>query len=323
MTLRRTKTHRLVWPIMATVLVISWSSGFVGIRYASENADVMLVLFWRTLMSGLILLPFALLIGSRISGRALIQQMAFGMAMMFLYLGGFALAIGQRVPTGLVALISDLVPLAIAALSQPVLGQRLTGRQWIGTALGVAGVLIVSLDNLTVGTAPAWAYLLTAASMTVLALTTVVQKRMGTINMPIHQSLCIQCLTAAILFAACAEWNGGLMPPLDARFGCGIAWLVLFSTFFCYGTYYVSLRLYTASQVSSVIYLSPPVTMLWGWSMFGEPLSTAMFLGLAVTLFGVWYMSSNNSPSKDEAVLSSVSRNARSFIAEGGFGPHR
>ena len=58
---------------MATVLVISWSSGFVGIRYASENADVMLVLFWRTLMSGLILLPFALLIGSRISGRALIQ----------------------------------------------------------------------------------------------------------------------------------------------------------------------------------------------------------------------------------------------------------
>ena len=107
MTLLQTKTHRLAWPIMATALVVSWSSGFVGIRYASENADVMLVLFWRTLMSGLILLPFALLIGSRISGRALIQQMAFGMAMMFLYLGGFALAIGQRVPTGLVALISD------------------------------------------------------------------------------------------------------------------------------------------------------------------------------------------------------------------------
>ena len=128
MTLRQTKTHRLAWPMMATALVVSWSSGFVGIRYASENADVMLVLFWRTLMSGLILLPFALLIGPRISARALVQQMVFGVAMMFLYLGGFALAIGQRVPTGLVALISDLVPLAIAALSQPVLGHRLTGR---------------------------------------------------------------------------------------------------------------------------------------------------------------------------------------------------
>ncbi|RVD67216.1 EamA family transporter, partial [Mesorhizobium sp. M4A.F.Ca.ET.029.04.2.1] len=137
MTLLHSKAHRLVWPMMATALVVSWSSGFVGIRYTSENADVMLVLFWRTLMSGLILLPFALLIGPRIGARALVEQMVFGVAMMFLYLGGFALAIGQRVPTGLVALISDLVPLAIAALSQPVLGQRLTGRQWIGTALGV------------------------------------------------------------------------------------------------------------------------------------------------------------------------------------------
>ena len=286
------QSHRLTWPIMAVALVASWSSGFVGIRYASENADVMLVLFWRTLVSGLVLLPFALLIGPRISARAVIQQMAFGVTIMFLYLGGFALAIGQRVPTGLVALISDLVPLAIAALSQPVLGHRLSGRQWAGTALGATGVLIASIDSVGLGTAPVWAYLLTVASMLVFALATVAQKRLGTINMPIHQSLCIQCLTAAVLFSASAGWNGGLMPPLDGRFEFGIAWLVLFSTFFCYGIYYVSLRLYAAAQVGSVLYLSPPVTMLWAWLIFDEPLSTLMFLGLAVTLFGVWLTSS-------------------------------
>nr|WP_199773352.1 DMT family transporter [Sinorhizobium fredii] len=288
----QTRPHRLLWPIMAVALVASWSSGFVGIRYASENADVMLVLFWRTLMSGLILLPFALLIGPRISARAVVQQVVFGVAMMFLYLGGFALAIGQRVPTGLVALISDLVPLAIAALSQPVLGHRLSGRQWAGTALGAIGVLIASADSVSLGTAPIWAYVLTVASMLVFALATVVQKRMGTINMPIHQALCIQCLTAAVLFAAAAGWNGELMPPLDGRFECGIAWLVLFSTFFCYGIYYMSLRLYAAAEVSSVLYLSPPVTMLWAWLMFDEPLSMLMFLGLTVTLFGVWLTSS-------------------------------
>jgi drug/metabolite transporter (DMT)-like permease len=306
MTLPQNKTHPLVWPIVAAALVVSWSSGFVGIRYASENADVMLVLFWRTLLSGFILLPFALLIGSNIGARALTQQMVFGVATMFLYLGGFALAIGQRVPTGLVALISDLVPLAIAALSQPILGHRLTARQWTGTALGVTGVVIVSLDSLSLGTAPVWAYVVTVASMMVFALATVVQKRIGTINMPIHQSLCIQCLTAAILFALCAEWNGGLTPPLDGRFQFGMAWLVLFSTFFCYGVYYMSLRHYSAAQVSSAVYLSPPVTMLWAWLIFGEPLSTAMFLGLAVTLFGVWLTSSRSSASKDEAGLGSV-----------------
>ncbi|TGV73515.1 EamA/RhaT family transporter, partial [Mesorhizobium sp. M2D.F.Ca.ET.145.01.1.1] len=92
----------MAWPLLAAALVVSWSSGFVGIRYASESADVMLVLFWRTLMSGLVLLPFALMVGPRIGAGALMRQMAFGVAMMFLYLGGFALAIGQRVPTGLV-----------------------------------------------------------------------------------------------------------------------------------------------------------------------------------------------------------------------------
>ena len=150
-------THPLLWPVMAVLLVIGWSSGFVGIRFANAEASVFLLLFWRTLLSGLILLPFALFLGPRLGLRAIGFQMAFGVLSVFLYLGGFALAIEQRVPTGLVALISDLLPLAIAALSQPVLGERLSGRQWGGTAIAVSGVMIVSFHSLTFGSAPLWA----------------------------------------------------------------------------------------------------------------------------------------------------------------------
>lgn len=286
-------SRRLMWPLLAAGLVISWSSGFVGIRFASEDAPVFLVLFWRTLVSGVLLLPFALMIGPRITSRALIHQMIFGVMGMFLYLAGFAVAIGERVPTGLVALIADLVPLAIAALSQPVLGQRLSRRQWTGTAIGCAGVVLVSLEGLGLGTAPVYAYALPVVAMLIFALATVLQKRLGTINMPIHQSLCIQCLTASVFFAICAGVDSGLKPPLDGRFGYGIAWLVLFSTFFCYSLYYLALRLYPAAQVASAVYLSPPVTMIWAWAMFGEPLSVIMFAGLAVTLVGVWLASTS------------------------------
>ena len=118
------------------------------------------------------------------------------------------------------------------------------------------------------------------------------QKRLGSINMPIHQSLCIQCLTAAVFFAITAGAEGSLMPQMDGPFQFGVAWLVLFSTFFCYSVYYLSLRLYPAAQVSSAVYLSPPVTMLWAWAMFGEPLTAMMFAGLAVTLVGVWLAAS-------------------------------
>jgi hypothetical protein len=44
--------HRsqLLWPVLAALLILGWSSGFVGIRYVNEEASVALLLFWRTLL---------------------------------------------------------------------------------------------------------------------------------------------------------------------------------------------------------------------------------------------------------------------------------
>lgn len=284
--------HPLLWSVMAVLLVIGWSSGFVGIRFANAEASVFLLLFWRTLLSGLILLPIALTFGPRLSLRVVGFQMGFGVLSVFLYLGGFALAIEQRVPTGLVALISDLLPLAIAALSQPALGERLSGRQWVGTVIAVAWVVIVSFHSLTFGTAPPWAYGLTVASMLIFALASVLHKGRHELRMPWYQALCIQTLTGAFLFGASALLAGdGLAPPMTASFALGMAWLVLIATFMTYAVYYTSLRLFPVAKVSAAIYLSPPVTMIWAWALFGEPLTAVMFAGLGVTMIGVWLTS--------------------------------
>lgn len=289
---RTASRHPLHWPAVATLLVICWSSGFVGIRYANEEANVFLLLFWRTLLSGLLLLPFAIFIGPRLRLRAVLAQMGFGVMAVFLYLGGFAIAIEQRVPTGLVALMSDLVPLAVAAMSQPLLNERLSRLQWLGSAIAVVGVLIVSVDSLSFGTAPLWAYVLTMASMLVFALASVLRRGKKVFDMPVHQSICIHSLTGAVLFGICAVLQGdGLQPPMTRNFAIGMVWLVLIATFGAYSIYYSSLRLFPASRVSAAIYLSPPVTMIWAWALFSEPLTIAMFIGLAVTLLGVWLTS--------------------------------
>ncbi len=284
--------HPLVFPLLAALLVVSWSSGFVGIRYATDQAPVFMVLFWRSFVSGIILLPFALLIGPKIKWRAVAEQSLFGFLGMVLYLGGFAIAIGQGVPTGLVALMADLVPLAIAALSLPMLGQALTGRQWLGTAIGMLGVLVVSADVLAVGHAPLFAYVLPVMGMVSFAFATVLQKRMRKSQLAIHQSLSLQCLSAAAVFAVCAGFEGGIVPPLTPAFAFGIGWLVLLATFGAWGVYYLCLRRYAPARVSSVIYLSPPVTMIWAWALFGEPLSAIMGVGLIITLAGVYLTAS-------------------------------
>lgn len=276
----------LLFTALATALVICWSSGFVGIRFTTDAATVPQILFGRSVISGVFLLPF-LLRGPRITPRAVLEQGLYAFLGMFLYLGGFALAIGEGVPTGLVALMSDLVPLGIAVLSAPLLGQPLSPRQWVGTAIALAGVLTVSADALALGQATAFAYALPILGMLAFALSTVVQERRAAIPLTIPQRLCLQCLWAALMFAPFAQVGGGLFPPLTPGYLMGMAWLVLLATYGGWLIYYLFLRLYPPAMVSATVYLSPPVTMLWAWALFGEPLTWAMAAGLAVTLGGV------------------------------------
>jgi drug/metabolite transporter (DMT)-like permease len=277
----------LVFVTLATALVICWSSGFVGIRFATDSATVPQILFGRSIFSGLTLLPLALLRGPRITGRAIAEQGLYAFMGMFLYLGGFAVAIGRGVPTGLVALMADLVPLGIAVLSAPILGQALTRRQWLGTAIALAGVVLVSSDALALGKAPVLAYALPILGMLAFALSTVVQERRAAIPLTIPQRLCLQCLWAAAMFAPFAVWSGGLFPPLTAAYALGMVWLVVLATYGGWLIYYLFLRLYPPAMVSATVYLSPPVTMIWAWALFGEPLTLMMALGLLVTLGGV------------------------------------
>lgn len=273
--------------IVETALVVTWSAGFVGVRFAIDHAPIFLILLWRSLVSGALLLPFALTIGPKLRLETALPQMLFGALAMAGYLAGFALAIERGVPTGLVALITDMLPLAVALLSWPVLGQALTGRQWLGSFIGFAGVLIASGSALSIGDVPPWAYALPLLGTVSLAMATLLQKRSPAGAMPVHQSLCIQCLSAAAIFAIFAWHEGSVLPVIDTGFIGGILWLVFVATFGAWSLYYLALRKSSAARVTSILYLSPQVTMIWAWIMFDESLSWAMVAGLVVSLVGI------------------------------------
>ncbi|OYU16839.1 MAG: EamA family transporter [Rhodobacteraceae bacterium PARR1] len=275
------------FPALTTLLVLVWSSGFLGVRWMADATPILTILFWRCLMSGLILLPFALAIRPRLTRRLVAEQVLFGALGMFLYLGGFASAIGLGVPTGLVALIADMLPLGVAVLSGPILGQPLTARAWTGTAIALAGVALVSGDGLRMGDAPLWALALPVGGTLCFALAAVLQRRLRPDSLPVVQSVCLQSLTAAALFGLVALPVGGVMPQPTLAFALGIGWLVLVATFAGYGLYYLCLARYAPARVTSVLYLSPPVTMLWAAMLWDEPLTALMAFGTALTLAGV------------------------------------
>jgi drug/metabolite transporter (DMT)-like permease len=268
-------------------LIVTWSAGFVGVRFSSDHAPIFLVLLWRSLGSGLVLLPFALGFGPSWRLRDVIHQTLFGALAMAGYLGAFAYSISSGVPTGLVALITDMLPLMVAIMSWPLLRQFLTPRQWLGTFIGFAGVVLASGWSASIGNAPLWAYALPVIGTAALALATLLQERSSARAMPVYQSLCIQCLSAAVVFAVFAWAEGGVAPVMELAFIGGIAWLVFVATFGAWGLYYLALRKSSPARVTSVLYLSPPVTMIWAWIMFGEKLTWAMAFGFAVSLAGI------------------------------------
>ncbi|MDW6020270.1 DMT family transporter [Mesorhizobium sp. BAC0120] len=289
--------------LLEAVLVICWSAGFIGIRFASDHAPIFLILLWRSLVSGLVLLPFTLTVGPKLRREHVLPQMLFGALAMSAYLGAFALAISSGVPTGLVALITDMLPLAVALLSWPVLGQALTTKQWIGSFIGLAGVLIASGRSINMGDVPVWAYALPVAGTLSLAMATLLLKRSPTNFMPVHQKLCIQCLSAAAIFAVFAWHEGGVAPIPEPGFIGGIVWLVLVATIGAWGLYYLALRKSSPARVTAVLYLSPPVVMIWAWIMFGEPLSWAMVFGLAVSLVGIIIVARAQKPQAEIATV--------------------
>ncbi|MCM2439424.1 DMT family transporter [Agrobacterium vitis] len=266
-------------------LVIAWSSGFIGARLAAEATSVFLVLFWRFVIVSLILMPLLIrAIQNGLPARSLILQSVLGIFAMFGYLALGVKAIELGVPVGTAALISALQPIVTAALAGALLQEHVNRSQWIGISLGLAGVSLAVGGSL--GGASLGAYVLSGASTLSLVIATIIAKALSD-NTPLLPSLAVQSLVSAVLFAPLALLDGEILPSPDIRFIAAVAWFILFSTIGGYGLYWLCLRKSTATRVGSLIYLTPPVTMIWGWLMFSEPITTLAVVGFVICIVGV------------------------------------
>lgn len=274
--------------LLEAMMVITWSSGFVGARFSIDYAPALLVVFWRCVVVTLFLLPFVIKTLRCVHPAVLLQHAGIGLLAMAGYLIGVVQGIALGVPTGLAALLADLLPIGTALLSVTVLGQRLSGRVWLGLAIGLGGVLLVTYDALAWGDAPLWAYGLPILGMLSLAVATLWQKHCRLSHpLGLLPTMWLQCAVSAVVFAVLAGWQGSLWPIPTAGFALSVFWTAAISTLGGYGLYWVCLRRSSPTRVASVLYLSPAVTLVWAWMMFGEPLSWLMLVGAAVSAGGI------------------------------------
>ncbi|WP_246134774.1 DMT family transporter [Prauserella rugosa] len=271
---------------LAAGFVLMWSSGFVGATMGTEITGSTTLLFWRFLVvTGLLALWWLLVRRTRITVRDLGVHAVLGLLSQAGYLSGVVFAAELGVPAGTSALIAALQPLVAAALSGPLLGQHTTPRQWLGLAIGLGGVALVVSGDLGGGATPL-AYALPLLAMLSLVAGTFAERKLPS-TLPLGESLLIQSATSTVCFAGIAAATGSTALPTAAGFWPVIAWLVVLSTFGGYGFYWLNVRRGSVTRVSTLLYLTPPTTMVAALVMFGEPVTVTGLAGLLVCFAAV------------------------------------
>lgn len=273
-----------VAPLMA--LVVLWSSGFIGAELGTRQAPASTLLAWRYVVAAGILFAIWAWRRDGVTRAGIRRQIVLGVLCQATYLGLTVSGVGLGVPSGTAALIAAMQPLVVIALAALFLAERARVAQLLGLALGLAGVVLVVSGDLTAGDAPWWAYVMPFGGMLSLAAGTVLQQRWRP-QESVLVSMAVQSAAAAVVFWLLALVEGTAGEPTPPAFWGAVAWVVLFSSFGGYGAYLYVSRTQGATRASTLLYLTPPTTMLWAALMFGDRVPLAGLAGLALSAIGV------------------------------------
>ncbi len=268
--------------------VVMWSSGFVSAKLGLPYAEPLTFLCIRLAIVAALFALLALAVRARwpATWREAGHIAAAGALVQGFYLGGVFWAISRGLGAGIVALIMGLQPLLTAAAAGIVLGEKVTIRQWIGLAVGFAGVALVVTDRDTSGLDNAAALAANAVALLALAAGVLYQKRHA-VAMDLRSGSAIQFAISALLTGAGAVLTEDMRVEWTGEFVLAMSWLVLALSL---GTSIVFLQLIrhgAAAKVSSLFYLVPAVTALMAFALFDERLSPVALAGMAVAIVGV------------------------------------
>lgn len=274
---------------MPAVFVLIWSTGFIVARYGMPHAPALALLSWRYALS---IAAFgawiALTRPAWPQGGAQWAHLAVTGALIHAaYLGGVWSSVKAGASAGTVALVAGLQPVLTALwVSATGQEQRVTARQWLGLALGFAGLVLVVWRKLGHGEVTALNLGLAVFALLAITAGTLYQKRhvqpcdVRTANFV--QLLAAFAVTAPLSWAfdsAPVVWHPELVGAL--------AWSVLALTLGGSSLLYLLIQQGAATRVTSLLYLVPPCTAVMGWLLFDEALGPVVLAGLGLTAVGV------------------------------------
>jgi len=283
--------QRAAW-IFPGLFVVLWSTGFIGAKLGLPYAEPATFLVIRFVLVLLLLLPLCFLMRAPWpASSAEFLHMAFaGALIQGGYLGGVFLSLHKGMPAGASALITALQPILAAVLSGWLLGERTNARQWLGLALGIAGVALVVREKWVLEGVGLAATALSVLALVSISLGAVWQKR-HCARVDLRTGAAVQFGAAVLVLAPYALLFETREVTWSAELVAALVWLVFALSLGAVFLLFWLIRHGAATKVASLMYLVPPCTALVAWPLFGETYTAFAAAGMALAMLAVWLVS--------------------------------
>ncbi|KMO14356.1 peptide ABC transporter ATP-binding protein [Methylobacterium platani JCM 14648] len=271
------------------LFVLIWATGFIVARLIAPHAEPLTFLSVRFVLSAMVLSGLALASGATwprgLAGWR--DAMVAGILIHGVYLDAVFWAVHRGLPAGIAALVASLQPLLTAAVAGPLLGERVSGRRWLGIAVGLVGAGLVLGPRIGAsGGIPPVALAVCFCGTIGITLGTLWQKRKA-VAVDLRTNAAAQFVGAGLFTVPLALLTEHGEFDLTGPLLLGLAWAVLGLSVGGILILLGLIRRGAVAGVAALFYLVPPVSAAMAFGLFGETLAPVQLLGMVVAVAGV------------------------------------
>jgi drug/metabolite transporter (DMT)-like permease len=270
------------WVLFAVMCVV-WGIPYLLIKVAVGEVSVPVVVFARTTLGALVLLPLALRSGQlSVLRRHWRPLLAFAMLEMIVPWGLLSQA-ERRLPSSLAGLLIAAVPIIGVVIARGTGGtERLSAWRWAGLIIGLAGVAVLAAPHLSGGSGLPVAEVLLVALGYASAPLIAARKLADVPALPMTTA----CLgLAAILWAPAAILTWPHRVP-SGRALAALAGLGIVCTACAFIVFLELIREAGPSRTMVFTYINPAVAVAAGVILLGEPFTATIAAAFALILGG-------------------------------------
>jgi drug/metabolite transporter (DMT)-like permease len=280
-------------PAMPFLFVLIWSTGFIVAKFGLPYAPPLTFLLLRFFGVVLVLLPLVLLLRAPWPVGQMRHIAIAGVLVQAGYAAGVWCAIKLGMPAGLSALIVGLQPV-LTAFAAPLVGESVRGRQWLGLAFGLCGVALVVANKITLIGLSWESIALCLFALLSITVGTLYQKR-HCATFDLRTGTIIQFAASIVVVLPFAIVFENFSPMLETvqwtpSFIGALLWAILAISIGAIFLLFALIRKSAATQVASLLYLTPPTTAVMAWAMFGEAFSLVGLAGMLLAVIGVAFV---------------------------------